>query len=98
MTDILGAVIFDHDRRETKRQAVNAGALSFVKDRPDAICCIVKDLSEQGAKITLVDEICFLPKNFRMHIPEKHIMAHCEQVWRKGREIGLKFSSLADIG
>ena len=98
MAGILGTVIFDQDRRGTKRQVVNAGALSFVKDRPDAICCIVKDLSDQGAKIVLVDEFGFLPKNFRMHIPEKHIMAHCVQLWRKGREVGLKFISLADIG
>ena len=26
------------------------------------------------------------------------MMAHCEQVWRNGREVGLNFSGLADIG
>ena len=98
MTDALNAIIFDHDRRKSARHAVDGGALTFVKDRPEAVCCIVKDLSDQGARIMLVDKACFLPKNFRMHIPDRHMMAHCEQVWRKGREIGLKFSGRADIG
>ena len=94
----LRAAISGQDRRDTERHDVYDGALIFVQDHPEAISCIVKDLSDTGARIVPVDETDILPKNFRMHMPEKQLMAHCEKVWQKGDEVGLKFIGLANIG
>ncbi|MDH3675495.1 MAG: hypothetical protein OES12_08360, partial [Anaerolineae bacterium] len=70
----LRAAISGQDRRVAERHDVYDGALIFVQDHPEAISCIVKDLSETGARIVPVDETYILPKHFRMHMPEKQLM------------------------
>jgi len=94
----LRAAILERGRRVAERHDVYDGALTFIQGHPEAISCVMKNLSDSGTRILLVGETCVLPKHFRMHILEKQLMAHCEQVWQKGDEVGLKFNGLANIG
>ena len=94
----LTAVIAKRDRRVSTRLDVNDDAWTFVEGQSEAVNCIVKDISDTGARIVFVGESRVLPKHFRMYIPEKQLMAHCEQVWQKGNEAGLKFIGLPSIG
>ncbi len=85
------------ERRAVPRDDVRYDAQSFVKDRPDAMPCVVLNVSAAGARIRLPDFLSFLPKNSKLYIEEKHMLAECEQVWRNGNEIGVKFTSIVAI-
>lgn len=98
MSSDLRAIVLDQNRRSSPRHEVLDGALTLTQDRPDAICCVVKDMSDTGARIVLVGEACVIPSQFRLYIPEQETMAYCEQVWQKGNDVGLKFVGLANIG
>ena len=94
----LTAVILKRDWRVSQRQDVNDDAWTFVQGKSKAVNCNVRDDSKTGARIVFVSESRVLPKQFRMYIPEKQLMAHCEQVWPRGNEAGLKFIGLPSIG
>ena len=67
--------------------------MAFAQGQFDATTCIVKDISDTGARIALDDENCFVPKRLKLYIAERHFLADCGQVWRKGCEVGLNFIS-----
>lgn len=98
MSEHRGTIEINPDRRNARRRDTLDGALTLVKGQSDAILCVVKNISQAGARIVLQDETSFVPQQFKLSVPGQDIMADCEQVWRKGREIGLKFRSLAHIG
>lgn len=97
MTTLAGELFVDFDRRSTLRQSVEEEALTITKGRDNAISCVVKDISDKGARIVLDSEARFVPKRLKLYIADRHTIAECEQVWRKTNEIGLKFLSVAHI-
>ena len=52
--------------------------------------CIVKDLSETGARI-LVSEGIALPETFRIHLPKPDRWVQATVRWRRGEYIGVHF-------
>jgi hypothetical protein len=53
--------------------------------------CIVEDLSNTGAKIT-VDEPIVLPASFRLAFArDARTGRNCEVIWRRGQTVGAKF-------
>ena len=97
MNEEATAFVEAQDQRRAPRREANDGAIGFIHGRNDAFVCVVKDISETGARIALVDEIHVVPKRFKLHIPDQHIMADCEYVWHRGRQVGLKFREMAKI-
>ena len=83
------------ERRRTPRQNVDDDALTFVEGHSTAIPCEVRDISDGGARIALKTS-WVMPKRFKLYIPDKRVWQDCEQVWRKGNEIGLGFLSGTD--
>ena len=96
MQNLAGKIVTDVDRRSAERHVVNDEAVTFFKGSRKAISCAVRDVSDTGARLKI--EIgTFLPRRFKLYIPEKHILADCEMVWRKRSEIGLQFRSVTSI-
>ena len=54
------------------------------------LSCIVKDLSETGARI-LVSEGIALPETFRIHLPKPDRWVQATVRWRRGEYIGVHF-------
>jgi hypothetical protein len=52
--------------------------------------CIVKDLSETGARISVSEGIA-LPETFRIHLPKPDRWVQATVRWRRGEYIGVHF-------
>ncbi len=85
------------ERRQRSRSNVNYDGLSFVESQPDGLSCTVLNISESGARLLLPDFFSFIPRKAKLYIEEKNILAECEQIWRNGDEIGVKFTSVVHI-
>jgi hypothetical protein len=77
------------DNRQAPRRRALKGA-SAVLPGGGIIDCVVKDLSDTGARLQVVNALS-LPERFELHIPgAKSIQVTV--VWRKGRMIGVRFN------
>lgn len=96
MSNLAGEVVLASERRGAERQEANDTASTFMQGSPDAISCVVCDVSDTGTRIRL-KSTAKLPSRFKLCILDKHLLADCELVWRKKNEVGLKFRSVAYI-
>jgi hypothetical protein len=58
--------------------------------QPPLIECIVRDLSDTGAKIRLFDP-CELPSEFNLEIPSRRLRVQARLTWSRGTDHGLMF-------
>jgi hypothetical protein len=78
------------ERREAKRQKSFLRGFVYVDKRRGAISCLIRDLSENGARIVFSESVA-VPDILALHIPQKEQTVQAEVEWRRGDEIGLKF-------
>ena len=52
--------------------------------------CVIKDLSETGARVALSGAVA-VPRSFRMHIPKLNRSLMATIQWRRGELIGIAF-------
>ncbi len=62
----------------------------YFDKRRGAMSCLVRDLSEQGARIILSEAVT-IPDNVNLHIPQREETLRARVQWRRGDEIGLVF-------
>src|ERR1700722_7272075 len=62
-----------------------------------AIDCLVRDISETGAKLRFRCTTPF-PEFFELHIPSTGQLAKSKLRWNSGREVGISFESLGAFG
>jgi uncharacterized protein YceH (UPF0502 family) len=80
------------ERRHSTRQKSFLHGFVYVDKRRGALNCLVRDLSEAGARIIFSSAVT-LPRAFKLHIPQREQTFHAKVQWRRGDEIGLAFSS-----
>ena len=97
MNNSVKAILLDSDRRSSPRHETSELAKTLPSGQLDATTCLVRDISETGVRIALADEDCFVPKRLKLYIANRHFLADCQQVWRRGSEVGLEFISSATI-
>ena len=56
-----------------------------------AMDCMIRDLSEDGARIVLSDTVA-LPEVIELDIPQRELRRRARVIWRRNGEIGLCFS------
>lgn len=78
------------ERRRGTRQKSFLHGLVYVDKRRGALNCLVRDLSEVGARIVFSRAVT-LPPAFKLHIPQRERTFHAKVQWRRGDEIGLAF-------
>lgn len=78
------------ERRHQPRQRALKGAL-IVTGHTGAYDCVVRNLSEDGAKLTLPSTIG-IPDTFSLMLPAEQRMAPARAIWRTGTEIGIAFA------
>lgn len=55
-----------------------------------ALSCIIKDLSDTGARIVVSDGVV-LPETFRLHLPKPDRWVSASIRWRRGEFVGVHF-------
>ena len=94
MSELQAQIIPNADQRGAERYAAADGAEALVPGE-DALSCVVLDISETGARISLHDPNVRVPDSLKIYIAEHDLIADCSVVWRKGREFGVSFDSTA---
>lgn len=76
------------DRRRFPRRRLQYAAKIDLLDGGPLQTCVLRDISDSGARmIVLTDD---LPDQFDLLLSQFN-RRHCNVVWRKGKEIGIKF-------
>jgi PilZ domain len=90
-TAALAAQAQDGPRKATRRRVLKSGVIAF-NDRFSALPCTVRNLSSTGAQLR-VDGTLSVPNTFELLIELDGLEAQCEVVWRRDKEIGVRFGS-----
>lgn len=96
MNRLTGTIMLATERRGAERQEADDDALALVHGCGATNSCVVVEISDTGARVEL-NEACVIPKRFKLWIADRHMLAECEQVWRKKSTIGLRFVSVVYI-
>jgi hypothetical protein len=80
----------EQDRRNAVRRRVLKGAQIIFNDRLAVIDCVVRELSERGARIK-VESTLGIPDSFEL-VLEAGSVRNCRVAWRKPTLIGVAFS------
>ena len=78
------------ERRVAPRRRVLKGAQAAFNDRHCSIPCVVKNISDTGARVRS-DNVANIPDTFDLIIDLDGLEARCEVVWRKDMEVGVRF-------
>jgi hypothetical protein len=89
------------DKRGAHRSRTFLKADISINGGLSALSCIIKDLSDTGARIVLSAGVV-LPETFRLHLPKPDRWVDATVRWRRGEYVGVHFmqeeASLADQG
>jgi hypothetical protein len=78
------------ERRETRRSKSFLRGFVYVSRKRGALACLVRDLSDTGARIIFSDTVT-LPPVVDLYIPQRDLTLRAKVEWRKNDEIGLAF-------
>ena len=81
----------DERRTLLRKRSFLQGRLYF-NNRRSSLDCLVRDISDQGAKLKVSDSIA-IPEFVELHIPNKDETYRAKVQWRTGFEIGVTFES-----
>ena len=81
----------DGARKATRRRVLKSGIVAY-NDRFSALPCIVRNLSSTGAQLR-IDGTLNVPTTFELLVDLDGLEVRCEIVWRKDKEIGVRFTS-----
>jgi hypothetical protein len=81
----------DDNRRTPRRRVLKSGLVAF-NQRHATLSCTVRDLSDTGALLRLSD-VAHVPQRFELIVELDGLEADCEVMWRRGRDLGVKFSA-----
>lgn len=77
-----------HKRRHPRRAVSAKGCIYAGRD---AFPCLIVDVSRQGARLQIKDPADLLPSRFSLLVSAAEPMLDCEQVWRDGDLVGVRF-------
>jgi PilZ domain-containing protein len=81
----------DERRTLLRKRSFLQGRLYF-NNRRSSLDCLVRDISDQGAKLKVSDSIA-IPEFIELHIPNKDETYRAKVQWRTGFEIGVTFEN-----
>ena len=80
------------ERRTLLRQRSFLQGRLYFNNRRSSLDCLVRDISDQGAKLKVSDSIA-IPEFVELHIPNKDETYRAKVQWRTGFEIGVTFEN-----
>lgn len=78
------------ERRQAQRQKSLLRGLVYFGNSPSALNCLVRDVSETGARLKFGGPIT-APDTLELHIPNKNQIVRAKVKWREVDEIGVSF-------
>jgi len=78
------------ERRHAGRRKSFLRGLVYFDNKHGALSCLVRDLSDEGARIIFSENIT-VPETFDLHILQRKQTLRARVTWRRGDEIGLGF-------
>jgi hypothetical protein len=78
------------ERRTSRRSKSFLQGFVYVSRKRGALACLVRDLSDKGARIIFSDTVT-LPDTLEIYIPQREQTRRARVTWRKNDEIGLAF-------
>lgn len=79
----------DEHRRATRRRALKGAQIIF-NEGSSVIDCVVRDLSETGAKLKIPSPIG-VPDTFTLSVQGDNTRRKCRVAWRRATELGVAF-------
>lgn len=86
----------DERRRATRQKSLLRG-LVYLGNSPSAVNCLVRDVSETGARLKFAGPIT-VPDMLELHIPTKNQVLRGKVRWREPEEIGIAFLTENAVG
>lgn len=81
------------ERRGSRRSKSFLRGFVYVSRKRGALACLIRDLSEKGARIVFSDTVT-LPDVVELYIPQRDQTLRARVHWRKNDEIGLAFTAM----
>ncbi len=81
------------ERRGSRRSKRFLRGFVYVSRKRGALACLVRDLSEKGARIIFSDTVT-LPDVVELYIPQRERTVRARVQWRRNDEIGLAFTDV----
>jgi len=81
------------ERRGSRRSKSFLRGFVYVSRKRGALACLVRDLSEKGARIIFSDTVT-LPDVVELYIPQREQTLRARVQWRRNDEIGLAFTAV----
>src|ERR1700733_9269872 len=78
------------ERRNARRSKSFLRGSVYVSRKRGALACLIRDLSEKGARIVFSDQVT-LPDVVDLYIPQREQTLRARVQWRRNDEIGLAF-------
>jgi hypothetical protein len=78
------------EKRRTRRHRVLKDGRIITLDNYSVINCMVRDLSDTGARLKCGDQIA-VPNEFRLQVGHEPTVRPARAIWRRGNEIGIIF-------
>ncbi len=79
------------ERRGSRRSKSFLRGFVYVSRKRGALACLIRDLSEKGARIIFSDTVA-LPDVVELYIPQRDQTLRARVQWRRNDEIGLGFT------
>jgi PilZ domain len=86
-----------NERRVSRRRKSFLRGFVYFDKRRSKMACLVRDLSDDGARIVLSQTIP-IPDVIELQIPQREEMASARVQWRRADEIGLAFAKAESAG
>jgi len=80
-----------HDARKHQRMPAYLGARIFFAHKPSTFDCLVKNISDKGAQIT-IETVRDIPEVFRLHIAKYNMSYECQTRWKTHNRLGVSYS------
>jgi hypothetical protein len=81
----------DPDKRRAPRKRTLKGALIIFNGRSSTLSVTVRDISETGARLRVSKDVA-VPETFDLAIDTDGIELPCVLAWRRGEDVGAKFT------
>jgi uncharacterized small protein (DUF1192 family) len=81
------------ERRGSRRSKSFLRGFIYVSRKRGALACLVRDLSDKGARIVFSDTVT-LPDVVELYIPQREQTLRARVQWRRNDEIGLGFTEV----
>jgi len=80
------------ERRHSQRQKSFLRGCVYYNKRRNAVDCLIRDISDEGAHIIFSDTVS-VPDIVDLYIPQKEQTLRAHVQWRHGDELGLAFAA-----